>query len=133
MQNEGEKIMNIEVFSFGFKYGVPKDVNYIFDVRFLPNPYWEDHLRPKTGLVAEVADYVMQSKEAKTLLETLYPLLKSVIDQNKAAKKDCIKIGVGCTGGRHRSVAMVQKLVFFLHHDGYELSSYHRDIEKDSQ
>ncbi len=132
MENEGETGMNIEIFSFGFKYGVPEDVNYVFDVRFLPNPYWEEPLRALTGLVDVVSDYVLNSKEAASLLEHLYPMVLFLVKENQEAGKEHIKFGIGCTGGRHRSVAVVQKLLSLLHRDGYLASGFHRDIEKDS-
>lgn len=124
--------MNLEIFSYGFKYGVPEDVNYIFDVRFLPNPYWEESLRAKTGLVDEVADYVLKSSEALSFFEHLYPMVRFLVSKNEDAGKEKIKIGIGCTGGRHRSVAVVQQLVSLLHREGLQVSSFHRDIEKDS-
>jgi len=131
MENEGKTGMNVEIFSFGFKYGAPEDVNYIFDVRFLPNPYWEENLRAKTGLVEEVADYVLNSKEAISLLEHLYPMILFLVKENNEAGKENLKFGIGCTGGRHRSVAVVQRLLSLLHRDGLYVSGFHRDIEKD--
>ncbi len=123
--------MNVEVFSFGFKYGVPEQVNYVFDVRFLPNPYWEDHLRAKTGLSADVADYVLTSEEAVALLEYLTPMVHLLINENRKAGKETLKFGIGCTGGRHRSVAVVQKVLSLLQNEGIDVNGFHRDIEKD--
>lgn len=132
MEKQGAKKMTVEVFSFGFKYGDPEEANYVFDVRFLPNPYWEERLREKTGLIAEVADYVLESEEAVALLQYLLPMVKFLIEENRKAGKEALRVGIGCTGGRHRSVAVVQKLIELLHAEGADAGGFHRDIEKDS-
>lgn len=125
--------LKIVLYSFGFKYGSPVDVNLVWDVRFLPNPYWVEDLRPKTGKIKEVADYVLQSPEAISFFLHLEPLLQFLIEQNSTAGKKTIRIAVGCTGGRHRSVAVTEKIADFLTQFQLELSVFHRDIERDGE
>jgi UPF0042 nucleotide-binding protein len=127
------KPLRIVLYSFGFKYGVPIDVNMIWDVRFLPNPYWDALLRPKTGKVKEVAEYVLQSSEGRSFLLHLEPLLQFLVEQNSAAGKQSLRIAIGCTGGRHRSVAVSEKIAAFLAKFPIELTVFHRDIERDGE
>ena len=119
------------LFSFGFKYGTPVDVNVMLDVRFLPNPYWQDELRPKTGKDCEVSQYVIDSEAGKTLFEYLSPLITYLVRQNIETGKEAIRIGIGCTGGRHRSVAVIEKLATLLVDIKVETTVFHRDIDKD--
>lgn len=123
--------LRVVLYSFGFKYGDPVDVNLVWDVRFLPNPYWVVELRPKTGRVKEVADYVLQSAEAQTFFRLLLPLLAFLVEQNSAAGKKTIRIAIGCTGGRHRSVAVTEKIAVFLANLPVQLTVFHRDIARD--
>jgi len=125
--------LRIVLYSFGFKYGTPVDVNLLWDVRFLPNPYWVEGLRPKTGKVEEVADYVLKSAEATSFFLHLEPLLQFFLEQNSAAGKKTVRIAIGCTGGRHRSVAVTEKIAAFLLKLPVELSVFHRDIERDGE
>lgn len=125
--------LRIVLYSFGFKYGTPVDVNLVWDVRFLPNPYWVEGLRPKTGKAKEVADYVLQSAEAKSFFLHLEPLLQFLIEQNNTAGKKTVRIAIGCTGGRHRSVAVTERISAFLLQFPVELSVFHRDIERDGE
>lgn len=127
------KPLRVVLYSFGFKYGVPIDVNMLWDVRFLPNPYWDASLRPKTGKVKEVADYVMQSSEGKSFLLHFEPLLQFLIEQNSATGKQSLRIAIGCTGGRHRSVAVSERFAAFLAKYPIELTVFHRDIERDGK
>ncbi len=121
----------IVLYSFGFKYGAPVDVNLVWDVRFLPNPHWHDELRPKTGKVKEVADYVLQSEEGKAFMLHLEPLLQFLVEKNIAAGKQTLRIAIGCTGGRHRSVAVTERIAVFLTKFPVELTVFHRDIGRD--
>ena len=122
--------LRVTIFSFGFKHGVPVDANYLFDVRFLPNPYWQEELRPKSGLDQEVSDYVVDSDEGKEFLQLLKPLLLSIASQASRSRK-ALHIGIGCTGGRHRSVSVVEALAQALGTDSsFEVHSSHRDIDK---
>jgi UPF0042 nucleotide-binding protein len=122
--------LKIVIFSFGFKHGVPVDANLLFDVRFLPNPYWEEDLRPKSGLQEEVSGYVVDSVQGREFLRLLEPLLVSVAAGMAGHKKE-LRIGIGCTGGRHRSVAVVEVLATLLATDSrFQVQPFHRDIDK---
>lgn len=123
---------SIVIFSFGFKHGVPVDANLLFDVRFLPNPYWQEDLRPKSGLQEEVSNYVVDSDQGSEFLRLLEPLLLSVAAGMVPNKKD-LRIGIGCTGGRHRSVAVVEALARRLSTStGFKVRTLHRDIDRNS-
>ena len=98
----------IDLYSFGFKYGYPVEVNMVWDVRFLPNPYWVAELRPQTGKVKEVAEYVLGSEAGRSFLGHLQPLLQCIVEQNINVGKKNLRIAIGCTGGRHRSVAITE-------------------------
>jgi len=124
--------LNVVLFSFGFKYGTPVDVNYLMDMRFLPNPYWVEELREKTGKEAGVSDYVLLSDQGKATLTHLHSLVDFLVEQNVTAGKTILRIGVGCTGGRHRSVAVTEKIAKHLHVKPVMLTIFHRDIDKDS-
>ncbi len=123
--------LKVVLFSFGFKYGAPADVNVLWDVRFLPNPYWVEKLRPSTGLVDEVAAFVLESDRGKRFVGLFKPMIKFLVEQNRAAGKKNLRIAVGCTGGRHRSVAVTEALVGSLENLSVDLTVFHRDIEKD--
>jgi len=129
---ESTERLKIVLFSFGFKYGAPADVNVLWDVRFLPNPYWVEKLRPSTGLVDEVAAYVLESERGKGFIALLRPMIRFLIEQNRAAGKKSLRIAVGCTGGRHRSVAVTEALIDSLEDMPVELTVFHRDIERDA-
>lgn len=124
--------LRVILFSFGFKYGAPADSNFVWDVRFLPNPYWQEELRPKTGKEEEVAAYVLNSTSGKTFFHHLLPLLQYLVEQNSETGKQTLRIGIGCTGGRHRSVAVTEKLASFLSELSVQLTVFHRDIERDT-
>ncbi|MBW1636177.1 MAG: hypothetical protein JRC87_10200 [Deltaproteobacteria bacterium] len=123
--------LQVVLFSFGFKYGVPTDANVILDVRFLPNPYWVEKLRPETGLVEEVAAYALESDEGREFIALLKPMAAFLVEQNSAADKKSLRIAIGCTGGRHRSVAVIEALAVYLEELAVAYSFYHRDIERD--
>ncbi len=124
------KSLKILIFSFGFKHGVPVDANLLFDVRFLPNPYWEENLRPKSGLQEEVSGYVIGSDQGREFLRLLEPLLVCVAAGMAGHKKE-LRIGIGCTGGRHRSVAVVEALATLLATESqFQIQPFHRDIDK---
>lgn len=123
--------LRVVLYSFGFKYGDPVDVNLVWDVRFLPNPYWVVELRPKTGRVKEVADYVLQSVEAQTFFRHLEPFLQFLVEQNSVAGKKTMRMAIGCTGGRHRSVAVTEKIAAILAKLPVQLTVFHRDIVRD--
>lgn len=119
----------IQLVSFGFKYGVPIDLDLMFDVRFLPNPYYVDHLRPLTGKSVEVYDYVMGWPETKQFLEKLEDLFQFLIPLYKKEGKSQLVIGIGCTGGKHRSVATTE-YVYQQLKKKHLCGLTHRDIEK---
>lgn len=133
VQNKEYKNLYISVMSFGFKYGIPADADLVFDVRFLPNPYYIDQLRPKTGNDPEVRDYVMSSKTAVTFLEKLTDMVEFLIPNYIQEGKTQLVIAVGCTGGKHRSVTLANALYQALSkHENYGIRIEHRDIGKDA-
>ncbi|MDY5957007.1 MAG: RNase adapter RapZ, partial [Frisingicoccus sp.] len=120
------------VLSFGFKYGIPVDADLVFDVRFLPNPYYVEHLRKKTGNEKEVQDYVMNCEEAGEFLNKIEDLLVFLVPLYIKEGKNQLVIGVGCTGGKHRSVTVANGIYERLKGLGYSAKAEHRDIEKDA-
>ncbi|RJG26491.1 RNase adapter RapZ [Paenibacillus thiaminolyticus] len=124
--------MSVNVTSFGFKYGVPIDADLIFDVRFLPNPHYVDQLRPHTGQDIEVYDYVMKWPETQTFLSKLLDLLQFLLPQYRKEGKSQVVIGIGCTGGKHRSVAVAEYLGRTIGSSETEVVRVsHRDSERD--
>lgn len=122
--------MLINVMSFGFKYGSPSEADLVFDVRCLPNPFYVDALKPKTGLDPEVREYVMDSDNSRELLEKLRDLVGFLVPLYQKEGKSQLIIGVGCTGGKHRSVTFAEALYQFLAERGYNVRVVHRDISK---
>ncbi len=120
------------VLSFGFKYGIPVDADLVFDVRFLPNPYYVEHLRKKTGNEKEVQDYVMNCEEAGEFLNKIEDMLVFLVPLYIKEGKNQLVIGVGCTGGKHRSVTVANGIYERLKGLGYSAKAEHRDIEKDA-
>ena len=120
--------MRLTFLSFGFKYGHPKEADMLFDVRCLPNPFYVRELKPLTGKDAEVADYVFSFNEAKELLSHVEALLQYALPLYVKEGKSQLTIAVGCTGGKHRSIAFVEKLAAFCRGLGYEPTAEHRDI-----
>lgn len=133
MSSSPQQQMQLTLFSFGFKYGPPSEATLLFDVRFLPNPYWVEELRPQTGRTQAVADYVLTSEVGVAFLAHLEPMLRFLVQQNIAAGKEEIQLAIGCTGGRHRSVAVVEQLNVLLAELPVELTTFHRDIDKDGK
>lgn len=123
----------ITIVSFGYKYGMPADGDLVFDVRFLPNPYYIDDLRFKNGNDKQVQDYVMESPFAGMFLDKLEDMIKFLIPHYISEGKNQLVICIGCTGGKHRSVTLVNKLYNRLSELEYGLKVEHRDIEKDSR
>jgi len=122
--------MQILVMSFGFKHGVPIDVDNVLDVRFLPNPYWVEEMRPLTGLDEPVQRYVLGQPEAKEFLERAEYLLKFLVPAYVKEGKSYLTIAIGCTGGRHRSVVLVEEIAERLRKLGYNPSTIHRDVKR---
>lgn len=124
--------LSINVISFGFKYGVPIDADLIFDVRFLPNPHYVELLRPNTGQDPDVYDYVMKWQETQEFLAKLLDMLHFLVPQYKKEGKSQLVIGIGCTGGKHRSVAIAEYLGKTLGSSDTEIVRVsHRDSERD--
>lgn len=121
----------VKLVSFGFWYGIPQDTDFLFDVRAFPNPYWLDALRSKTGKNNAVREYVFSQPEAKKFLESLKEFLNKNLDNLFLDGRSELTISVGCTGGKHRSVAIVEELARWLRSKKkYKIRTYHRDINK---
>jgi UPF0042 nucleotide-binding protein len=127
----GAQKLRATVMSFGYKYGIPVDADLVVDVRFLPNPHWVPELRPLTGLDAEVSDYVVEQPRAREFLDRFSELLKFVADGYIHEGKRYVTIAVGCTGGKHRSVAMTEHLAARLVKEGVETLVLHRDLGRE--
>lgn len=123
--------MSVRVLSFGFKFGAPQDADLLFDVRFLPNPYFVDSLRPFSGQDATVAEFVLQHEDAQRFLGHVLPLVEFCVPRFKQEGKSYVTIAVGCTGGRHRSVALSEKIAEDLSAKlGYSVEAVHRDLRQ---
>ncbi len=120
----------VTVMSFGYKYGVPPDADLVLDCRFLPNPHWVEELRPMTGLDPEVQDYVASFELTDEFLDRLHPLLDLLLPAYVDEGKSVLTIAFGCTGGRHRSVSMAERLAGWLRQRGIEPRLRHRDVLK---
>ena len=120
--------MTVSVTSFGFKHGAPYDADLVMDVRFLPNPYYDPELRPLTGLDAPVRDFVRMREETIEFEQKWHDLLDVVMPGYVAEGKQQLAIGVGCTGGQHRSVARAEATGDYLKSKGYRVSVAHRDL-----
>lgn len=132
---ENQKYTNlfVTVLSFGFKYGIPADADLVFDVRFLPNPYYVENLRSHTGEETEVQEYVRQGGTADIFLQKLYDMVEFLIPNYVLEGKNQLVIAIGCTGGKHRSVTIADALHRHLQkHEELGLKMEHRDIEKDA-
>ncbi len=133
VQNQEYKNLFVTILSFGFKYGIPSDSDIVMDVRFLPNPYYVDGLRAKTGNDKEIQDYVMQFDDARVFLDKLEDLVKFLIPHYIEEGKNQLVISIGCTGGKHRSVTLANELYKRLQSEkDYGLKIEHRDITKDA-
>jgi UPF0042 nucleotide-binding protein len=122
--------MQILVLSFGFKHGVPLDVDNVFDVRFLPNPHWVEAMRPLTGLDEPVRRYVLGQPAAKEFLERAGHLLSFLVPAYTREGRSYLTIAIGCTGGRHRSVVLAEEIATRLREMGFNPSAIHRDVER---
>ena len=132
VDNEEFKNMMISVLSFGFKYGIPADADLVFDVRFLPNPYYVDELRPMTGLDDSVFNYVMDNETAKRFMGKLEDMVNFLIPNYVQEGKTSLVIAIGCTGGKHRSVTIARELYSrLIKNNEYGFRLEHREVEKD--
>jgi UPF0042 nucleotide-binding protein len=123
--------LRITVLSFGFKYGLPLDADLVFDLRFLPNPFWEPELRPQTGRDAAVADYVLGQPDAGPFLTHAAALLGACLPGYRTEGRRYLTVAVGCTGGKHRSVAVAEALAERLRVDGSTVQVAHRDLGRE--
>ena len=125
-----ERAMTVNVLSFGFKHGIPLEADLVFDVRFLPNPYYIPELRNKTGLDEDVHQFVFQYQATKDFMDKLEDLINFTLPQYVEEGKTELVIAVGCTGGRHRSVAVASELASFITKRGYTVVLDHRDLNR---
>lgn len=131
VRNEEYSSLMVTILSFGFKNGIPADADLVFDVRFLPNPFYIDELKHKTGNDSEVQDYVMSFPEASIFLDKLTGMLDFLIPNYIKEGKHQLVIGIGCTGGKHRSVTLANELYAKMkNHKNYGVKLYHRDIRQ---
>ena len=133
VEDKNYESLFVTIMSFGFKYGIPADADLVFDVRFLPNPYYVEELRPKTGNDREIQQFVMRHPQAHVFLNKLEDMIRFLIPNYISEGKNRLVIAIGCTGGKHRSVTLANELYQRLSQDeGYGLKIEHRDIEKDA-
>lgn len=134
VNDEEFKSMMVTILSFGFKYGIPSDSDMVMDVRFLPNPYYDVELRPKTGNDKEIQDFVMKYPEATEFIDKLEDLIQFLIPQYISEGKNQLVISIGCTGGKHRSVTLANELYARLNCENrdYGIKIEHRDLTKDA-
>jgi UPF0042 nucleotide-binding protein len=125
-----ERPMRVSVSSFGFKHGAPRDADLMFDVRFLPNPHWREELRPLTGRDTPVKDYVLGNEDTRAFLTRIEDMLGFLLPRFRNVGKSYVSIGVGCTGGKHRSVVVAEELGRWLESEGIEATVRHRDAGK---
>ena len=122
--------MQISVVSFGYKHGLPLDVDLVFDVRFLPNPHWDENLRPMSGLDEPVRDFVMEQSLSVKFLDQLTGMLTLLLPAYKSEGKSYLTVAIGCTGGRHRSVVIAEQLKQWLIQSSHNPRVTHRDISR---
>ena len=122
--------LQIAVESFGFKHGLPIDADIVMDVRFLPNPHWDDTLRPLTGHDPAVRDFVLERAQASDFLDRFEGLMLSLLPAYEAEGKSYLTVAIGCTGGRHRSVAVAEELAHRLRDRGFAVRTGHRDLSR---
>jgi len=129
-QISSQRKMALFLTSFGYKYGIPQDIDMILDVRFLPNPFFVSELRTKNGLEAEVQGFVQKREETMMFLDRLCSLLEFTLPQYEREGKSSLTLALGCTGGKHRSVALVEELKRRLDNGQFRIHVRHRDIDK---
>ncbi|MCA9793663.1 MAG: RNase adapter RapZ [Candidatus Eremiobacteraeota bacterium] len=127
----GEQKIALHLVSFGFKHGLPRDADYVFDVRFLPNPYYVEELRPLTGMDPAVRQYVLDRPQAEEFLSRLKALLDFVLPRYFAEGKQHLTLAIGCTGGQHRSTSIAEHMAKEYRKEGHFVSVQHRDMKAD--
>lgn len=130
LQQQDAPPMMIQLVSFGYRYGLPADADLVFDVRFLPNPFYVSELRPLSGLDLELRDYVLNQPACQDFVRHMNELLDFLLPRYRAEGKSYLTLAVGCTGGRHRSVSLVEEFSRRLTDDGLSIRVQHRDIDK---
>lgn len=123
--------LSVTVVSFGYKHGVPMDADLVFDTRFLPNPHYVEGLRPRSGLDPEVRGYVLDSPTGQAFWRRLVDMVLFLLPEFEREGKTDVTVAVGCTGGKHRSVAVAEELVRVLRERGYQVRARHRDLERE--
>lgn len=129
--NRPKKELSVMVISFGYRYGLPLEADLVLDVRFLPNPHFIPRLKPLSGKEAPVASFVFRRKETKRFLKTLNPLFQLLLREYLREGKAYLNISFGCTGGRHRSVAIAERVASDLKKQGYAVKLLHRDLNRE--
>ena len=129
-EDEATRPMRVSIRSFGFKHGAPRDVDLLFDVRFLPNPHWLPELRPLPGTDERVSDYVLSADGAKEFVDRVDEMLAFLIPRYQTEGKSYLSIGIGCTGGHHRSVAIAEELQKRVSGHGVRVAVRHRDLDR---
>ena len=122
--------LNVNVLSFGFKHGIPIEADLVFDVRFMPNPYYVAELKHKTGIDAEVQDFVFGFQQTDEFMEQLQKMLSFLLPLYAEEGKTVLVVAIGCTGGHHRSVAVAHRVAEFITAEGYQVTENHRDISR---
>ncbi len=133
LENKTFESLMVTVLSFGFKYGIPSDSDLVFDVRFIPNPFYIAELKPLTGNDIKVRDYVMEWEESREFIKKLEDMISFLLPNYIKEGKNQLVISIGCTGGKHRSVTLANELYRSLQRDGHSVIINHRDIDKDSK
>ncbi len=131
--SDQSKEISVNILSFGYKYGIPIDADIVFDVRFLPNPFYIDTLRDFTGLDQTVSEYVLKHEQTQQFLGKLTDMIEFLLPHYKEEGKQQLVIAIGCTGGKHRSVAIAEKLFQYLKKNEVQVSVVHRDYQLDQQ
>lgn len=131
VHGEREKTLTVSVVSFGYKYGIPLDADLVFDVRFLPNPHYDETLRPLPGSSEEVRRFVLGQEATREFMTRLTEFMDYLLPQFIAEGKAHLTVALGCTGGKHRSVVLGNELTRYLRHQGYKVRVRHRDVRKE--
>lgn len=131
LEKARDKKVVVNIISFGFKYGVPYDVDLLFDIRFLPNPNFVHNLTPMTGMDRDVSDYLLSNSQTRLFLEKFFQFIDFLMPQYEHEERYYLNIGIGCTGGRHRSVFVGEALERHINDKGFAATLRHRDIERE--
>lgn len=131
LHHGGKTRMTVGVISFGYKHGLPKEADLVFDVRFLPNPHYDAVLRPRDGREDPVRDFVLGNDSGRAFLAQAQTFLEFVMPRYEEEPKSYLTLGIGCTGGRHRSVAVAEQVAAYLEDAGYDVTIRHRDVDRD--